>query len=97
MLINENAYQTSLAKNKGKTFSVEGGADECFRYFVSCYEAAKPPVSIDLEKCTDAVIESENTSITMLRFRAKSYARALLNSVKEQLAEQGVEINYNVN
>lgn len=49
MSIDEKAYQHALAMNKGKTFSVEGGADECFRYFASCYEAAKlseQPVSI---------------------------------------------------
>ncbi len=46
MEINETAYQHALAMNKGKTFSVEGGAEECFRYFVSCYDAAKQPVSL---------------------------------------------------
>ena len=40
-MINEYAYQHALAMTNSKTFSVLGGADECFRYFASCYEAAK--------------------------------------------------------
>jgi len=39
-MIDEAAYQYALQQNKGKTFSMES-PDECFRYFVSCYEAKR--------------------------------------------------------
>lgn len=40
-MIDEHAYRHALTMNKGKTFSIDGDADECFRYFINCYEAAK--------------------------------------------------------
>jgi len=49
MQIDEEAYQYALMKNKGKTFSVESG-DECFRYFLSCYEQAKQQPAITEEE-----------------------------------------------
>lgn len=67
MQINETAYQRALQMNKGKTFSTEGGADECFRYFISCYEAAKPsgqPVDLALAKAAEILANFKSNEPT---------------------------------